>query len=143
MKLLPSELTSQNRTLKCLKRRGRIAIYELYGRGHVLYGYEIIIIKTHPAETLPSGKSYLEREGYPANEDWGDLAWSYGKNFQKEAFERFEGLLSDEQEGRLPSTSRIQQTHLGSNQGRDSRSVKANRPPGTVHRGSERVVIKP
>lgn len=101
MKSIETELNVQNRTLKQLKREGNVAIYELFGRGRVLYGYEVVIVKIHPAETI-LGREYPEREGYPANEDWGDLAWSYGSNHLKDAMKRFNGLVEEDQKGRQP-----------------------------------------
>jgi hypothetical protein len=103
MQLLEIEVKAQNRTLKQLKRKGRVAIYELLSRGNILYGYEVIIVKTLPARNI-MGRDYPEREGYPANEDWGDLAWSYPNTTLQLAMKRFEGLIKAEQEGRLPGT---------------------------------------
>jgi hypothetical protein len=100
MQILETELKIQNRTLKQLKRQGRVAIYELLGRGGVLYGYEVVIVKIRPAENA-FGRDYPEREGYPANEDWGHLAWSYPTDGIREAEKRFDGLLKAIQEGRL------------------------------------------
>jgi hypothetical protein len=77
MEKLATEFKVQNRTLKQIKRTDRVAIYELYGANGMLYGFEVVIIKIHPAEEI-RGRIYPEREGYPANEDWGTLAWSYG-----------------------------------------------------------------
>jgi hypothetical protein len=103
MQILETELKAQNRTLKQLKREGRVAIYELLSRGNLLYGYEVIIVKILPARNI-MGRDYPEREGYPANEDWGDLAWSYPNTAFQSAAKRFEGLVKDEQAGRLPGT---------------------------------------
>ena len=91
MKELEFEIKVQNRTLKQIKRQGRAALYALYGPGNELYGFEVILIKVHPAEII-QGRPYPEREGYPANEDWGRLAWSYGRNDEKVALKKFEGL---------------------------------------------------
>jgi hypothetical protein len=93
MQKLQTELKVQNRTLKQLKREGRVAIYELFGANGMPYGFEVIIVKIHPAEII-RGRDYPEREGYPANEDWGDLAWSYGRNQRKEALECFDNCLT-------------------------------------------------
>jgi hypothetical protein len=100
MQILETQLKAQDRTLKQLKRTSRIAIYELFGRGGVLYGYEVIVIKVHPQGQI-MGRQYPEREGYPANEDWGRSAWSYPKIGLAEAEKRFNGLVKAEQEGQL------------------------------------------
>ena len=49
-----------------MKRQGMVAIYELFGRGRVLYGYEVIIVKVLPAEIIV-GRDYPEREAYPSS----------------------------------------------------------------------------
>ena len=90
MKTLETEFKSGGRTLRQIKREGMIALYELRNKAGTLYGYEVIRVQIHPAETLPSGKSYPEREGYPSNEQWGDEAFSYGANNEKGALEAFE-----------------------------------------------------
>jgi hypothetical protein len=113
VKLLPAELTCQNRTLKQLKRQGRVAIYELFGQGRVLYGYEVVIVKILPAKNI-YGRDYPEREGYPANEDWGDLAWSYPNTALETAMKHFDSLVNDEQEGRLPGTPAENKVDLAS-----------------------------
>ena len=92
MKTLETELKVQNRTLRQIKREGRVALYELYGANEMLYGYELIIIKVHPAQTI-QGRDYPEREGYPANEDWGTLAWSFGSEQREKAHEIYHGLV--------------------------------------------------
>jgi hypothetical protein len=111
MQVLELELKAQNRTLKQLKREGRVAIYELLSRGSLLYGYEVIIVKILSATNI-MGRDYPEREGYPANEDWGDLAWSYPNTALESAIKRFEGLVKDEQAGRLPGTPAENKTNL-------------------------------
>lgn len=105
MRTLETEIRYQGRTLKQTKREGRVALYELYGAGGVLYGYEVIIVKIHPAESI-RGHEYPEREGYPANEDWGTLAWSYGRNDQNGALARFQGLVR-QGAGSLPETDLV------------------------------------
>ena len=41
-----------------------MAIYEVSNRAGILYGFEVIEIKIHPAQEI-LGRCYLEREGYP------------------------------------------------------------------------------
>jgi hypothetical protein len=91
MEALETKLRVQNRTLKQIKRQGQVALYALCGPQGSLYGYELIVVKIRKAGKV-FGKSYPEREAYPSNEDWGSLAWSYGRNQQKEALEAFETL---------------------------------------------------
>src|SRR6267378_2132639 len=88
MELLETELKVQNRTLKQIKRQGRVALYELYGANGMLYGFEVVFIKIAKARNV-FGKDYPEREVYPGNEDWGSLAWSYGRNDRDLAEETF------------------------------------------------------
>jgi hypothetical protein len=99
MQRLATELRSQNRTLRQLKRAGLIAIYDVRNEGGLLYGYELIRIKVAPEEEK-FGKLYPERELYPSSaresNDWGTIAWSFGRNQKKEAFAMFNGLLKKE-----------------------------------------------
>jgi hypothetical protein len=78
MELLASELKVQNRTLRQLERDGRVALYALYGANGLLYGFEVVLIRVRKAGEV-FGKAYPEREVYPSSEDWGTLAWSYGR----------------------------------------------------------------
>jgi hypothetical protein len=103
MEALATELTFQGRTLRQLKRIGRIAIYDVRNRGNMLYGYEVIEIKIAPAEEI-YGKFYPERELYPSSaknsDDWGSIAWSFGAQHKKKAFAMFNGLVKRRSEGR-------------------------------------------
>jgi hypothetical protein len=54
---LEKEFGYQGRTLRQLRREGRVAIYELLDRGEVLYGYEVVVIKIAPAEEI-LGRQY-------------------------------------------------------------------------------------
>jgi hypothetical protein len=91
MKTLEKELIYQGRTLKQFKREGRIAVYEISAR-NVPYGYEVIIVQNRPAETLPSGKSYPDREVYPGAEEWGTHGWSYQTSDLEGAQNRYNSL---------------------------------------------------
>ena len=93
MVTLSTELGVQNRTLRQVKREGRIALYEVYGPNGVLYGFEVVIIKVAKARFV-FDRQYPEREVYPANEDWGSLAWSYGRNSRNLAEECFAKCLA-------------------------------------------------
>src|SRR6516164_4558516 len=92
MRPLEIKLKYQDRTLRQLKREGRVAIYTIHGLGDTLYGYEVVLIQIHPAKEI-FGRSYPEREGYPSPEQWGQEAWSYGINQRTKALAQFNGLL--------------------------------------------------
>jgi hypothetical protein len=94
MEKLATEFKVQNRTLKQIKRKGDVALYELYGANGMLYGFELIIIKIRKAREA-FGKFYPEHETYPASEDWGSLGWSYGQNFRSTAVKAFETLAAE------------------------------------------------
>ena len=100
MRELEKEFGFQGRTLRQMKREGRVCVYELLGRGGVLYGYEVVIIKIAPAVEI-KGELYPEREVYPSSskssDDWGRVAWSYSRNCFQDALERYAGLLSEQE----------------------------------------------
>lgn len=129
MQILSLTLRVQNRTLQQVKREGRIAFYELYGPNGTLYGFEVIIVKLHPAEAI-RGKEYPEREGYSSNEDWGKLAWSYGRNFGEDAEQTFVRLCQKEAAGSLP------ETNLEGSEGKDS-GAELNNVPESLQSISE------
>lgn len=95
--MLATILSIQNRTLTQIRRNGRIALYGLCGANGLLYGYELIIIKTRKAEEV-FGKGYPIREVYPANEDWGRFAWSFGAAQEEQVMEAYKKLLDKEAE---------------------------------------------
>jgi hypothetical protein len=99
MQTLATELRIQNRTLRQLKRTGLIAIYELRNDGELQLGFEVIRIKVAP-EQEKFGKLYPERELYPSSSkesnDWGTIAWSFGRNQKPEALAMFNGLVKKE-----------------------------------------------
>ncbi len=104
MKPIETEISYQGRTLKQLRREGMVALYEVLSPGNVSYGYEVIIIKVAPAREI-FGKQYPEREIYPsssvASNDWGSIAWSYGRDWLDRASEHYDGLCVEQREGRL------------------------------------------
>lgn len=63
----------------------------------MLVGYEVVRIKIAPAERK-FGKFYPQRELYASSSknssDWGDIAWSYGRNQRQETFEHYNGLVA-------------------------------------------------
>ena len=102
MKTLKTEFKYQGRTLRQLKREGAVAVYDVRNAGNTLYGFEVILVKVAPAETI-MGREYPEREVYPSSaknsDDWGTLAWSFGCNDRKRAFACFNGLLKHHRDG--------------------------------------------
>ena len=117
MKTLPLELGYQDRKLKQLKRQGRIAIYEVFGPGKFLLGYEVIIIKFAPAKEL-FGCCVPEREVYPSSaknsNDWGHIAWTYNRKDLELALKRYQGLCEEEREGTLKVVRRPDVSDLNS-----------------------------
>jgi hypothetical protein len=90
---LAERIEVQGRALKQLQRSDRAALYELRGSQGYLYGYEVIVIKVRPAEQIFT-KFYPCREVYPANEEWGTLAWSYPDSALVQAQEAFTELTA-------------------------------------------------
>jgi|SRR5215471_3992811 len=112
MKKLEEEIKIQNRTLHLLKRTEGAAIYELRNAGGLLYGYEVVRIKIHPAQTI-HGKEYPIREGLPANEEWGTYGLSFGRNFKNDALAVYQAWALK------PPVSRAE-TDLGASEGHHS-----------------------
>lgn len=54
-----------------IKREGRICLYERSDGN-----FEVFIVQNSPGETL-FGKTYPPRETYPANEDFGKIAFCF------------------------------------------------------------------
>ena len=100
MKTLPTAFTHHGRTLKQLQRSATVAIYELIGSQGLTYGYEVIRIKIKP-EQLVFEKLVPEREAYPSDSDFGRIAWSFGRNYKKEAFELYEVFARVERQSLL------------------------------------------
>jgi hypothetical protein len=109
---LETILKVQGRTLKQIRREGKVALYELYGGQGLLIGYELILVRTLPEETI-MGRQYPQREAFPKNEAWGTEGWSFGRNQAKEAHECFDKLAAKD-------TCTVLQTDLVHPGGRDS-----------------------
>jgi hypothetical protein len=92
MKQLATEFTHYGRTLRQLKRTRTAAIYELIGAQKLLYGYEVIRIRERKQREL-FGRRMEEHEVYPSDSDFGRIGWSFGRNYRKEAFERYTKLV--------------------------------------------------
>lgn len=116
MRELEKEFGYQGRTLRQLKREGRVAIYELLGRGGVLYGYEVVIVKIAPAEEI-MGKPYPEREVYPSSrkdsDDWGHIAWSYGRDHFQDALKRYTGLVAEQEKYGFSASGAVLEQPIG------------------------------
>jgi hypothetical protein len=93
MKPLLNHFTHGGRKLKQLQRSNTVAIYELIGSQGLSYGYEVIRIKIKK-EQLVFGTAQPEREAYPSDSDFGRLAWSFGRNHRKQAFERYDAMVA-------------------------------------------------
>lgn len=72
-----------------------VAIYELIGPQELTYGYEVIRIKVKKEQQVFDTEK-PEREAYPSDSDFGRIAWSYGRNQRKQAFERYDVLVQSE-----------------------------------------------
>jgi hypothetical protein len=112
MKPISIEFTHYGRTLRQLKRTANVAIYELIGAQGLLYGYEIIRIREQKQREV-FGKIREEHEVYPCDSDFGRMGWSYGRNHQKEAFERFNRIVTLEHQSAHASGPSALQRALG------------------------------
>lgn len=92
MQALSPELKVQNRTMKLLKRRGRVALYSVYGPQGLLYGYEVVVIRIRK-EHEAFGKYFPETEALPRNEEWGIYGWSFQAGNLAGAEKRWLSLL--------------------------------------------------
>lgn len=95
MQKLETELTPSGRTLKQVKRGRKCALYAVYNRAGVLYGYEVIKIKVLEPQVI-FGQQHPRREAYPSGEEWGLLGWSFGNRQSGMAMEAFNFLLKQE-----------------------------------------------
>jgi hypothetical protein len=93
---LSTTISFQGRTFRQLRRSGNVAIYDIRNAANTLYGFEVIVIKTLPAEMI-CGKFYPERESYPSSSknsnDWGTIAWSFPAKGRLQALAAFNGLV--------------------------------------------------
>src|ERR1700693_2662291 len=98
MKLLPTELTHDGRNLRQLQRAAKTAIYQLIGEKGLSFGFEVIQIRVQKEREI-FGRIFKEREVYPADSQFGSIAWSFGRNHRSQAFERFDMLARYESDG--------------------------------------------
>ena len=75
-----------------IHREGNLAIYEQHYTEKTKY-FELFIIQVKAKQNL-FGKSYPEREKFPADSDFGKTAWSF-RNFD-DALARFKRLVEEE-----------------------------------------------
>jgi hypothetical protein len=97
MQPLSKEFTHYGRTLRQLQRTANAGIYGLIGAQNLLYGYEVIRIREQKQREV-FGKIREEHEVYSCDSDFGRLGWSYGRNHQKEALERFNRIVTTERQ---------------------------------------------
>jgi hypothetical protein len=97
MKPLSTVISHDGRTLRQLKRTAKCAIYELIGRQKLTYGYEVIRIRVKKEQEV-FGRMIQQREVYPSDSAFGRLAWSFGCQHRRQAFERYEAMVRTERE---------------------------------------------
>jgi hypothetical protein len=91
---LALEIRKTERIYRQVRRSECAALYAVFTSGreyNPCIGYEAFKIRKRPPEVI-FGRQYDARELYPANEDFGRTAWSFGRKQFKEAFARFEAL---------------------------------------------------
>jgi hypothetical protein len=76
MQPLPTAFTYHGFRFRQLAREGDVALFEKRKPAHSRPGYEVVIVKLHPAQTI-HGRAYVERESMPRSESWGTLGWSF------------------------------------------------------------------
>ena len=75
MQTLPTQFTKSGFTYAQVQRTAETAIYSQSRHGRVL-AYEVIQIQHRPAEIMPDGTAYPEREGFPPSEGWGTTGFT-------------------------------------------------------------------
>ena len=74
---LPKTLTKNKLFYEQVKRTDKIAMYSLrQSPGGNIVGYETFLIKVDEEREV-FGKVYPEREHFPGNEEFGEIAWSW------------------------------------------------------------------
>ena len=63
-------------------RQGDVAIYRARGEGNRLE-FEVFKIRILPAGEL-NGRSYLLRESFPPNSEWGESGWTFTNNSHRD-----------------------------------------------------------
>lgn len=117
MDQISMEFEFQGRTLRQLCRTGMVALYEMVGQQGMTYGFELVIIKISPACEI-MGRAYPEREAYPSSvkgsNDWGTIAWSYGRGERAIAEQGFDCLCRrrEARQGRAKTEAEAKQTDL-------------------------------
>jgi len=76
MQPLDSNFRSDGCDFTLIKRTGDVALFSKHKRGHKLTHYEVVIVQHMPAQTLPGGYNYPEREVMPTAEQWGTFGWT-------------------------------------------------------------------
>jgi hypothetical protein len=98
MNLLPATLTHDGRALRQPKRIAKTAIYQLINDKGLSFGFKVIQIRVQKEREI-FGRIFKERKVYPADSQFGSIAWSFGRDHRSQAFERFEMLARYESNG--------------------------------------------
>jgi hypothetical protein len=117
MQLLSKQFTHDGRTLKQLARSDKAALYELIGYQGLTYGFEVVRIRIQK-QREQFGRTFGEREAYPASSQFGYIAWSYGCNYRRQAFERYGRYVQPEHQSLHATSCSELQGYLGREQPR-------------------------
>jgi len=83
LRRLPIAFKADQRSYRQVARKGCVALYGVFSNDprqfHLILGYELIIIRTKPAHRDEQGFYHPRSEVYPANRQFGKIAWSIPK----------------------------------------------------------------
>ena len=83
LRRLPIAFKADQRSYRQLARQGRCALYGVFSNDprqfRLLLGYELIIIRIKPAHRDEQGFYHPPSEIYPADRQFGKIAWSIPK----------------------------------------------------------------
>jgi hypothetical protein len=73
--VLPKTLRRAGFDLELVERRGDRAIYR-QTKASKFVSFEAIVIRTRGECVLPNGRVFVAGEVYPADRQWGEIAWT-------------------------------------------------------------------
>jgi hypothetical protein len=83
LRRLPIAFKADQRSYRQVTRKGCVALYAVFSNDprqfRLILGYELIIITTKPAHRDEQGFYHPRSEVYPANRQFGKIAWSIPK----------------------------------------------------------------
>ena len=83
LRRLPIAFKADQRSYRQVARKGCVALYAVFSNDprqfHLILGYELLIITTKPAHRDEKGFYHPRSEVYPANRQFGKIAWSIPK----------------------------------------------------------------